>query len=224
MRTPLPPPPPRRRGGTGGVRFAHPLPTFRASLLLSALVAAVGIYTATLSRSDFQALKNRFGMDLDVVTHGRVWTLPVATFIQSVPGTKWHLVLLVLLSLALCEYLAGSLRATISFLLGDWVSSPLTVLILWALARLGDQTARGFLDRPDTGSSAAAHGALGAAAVLLPGRWAAVAILALVGTTLVAFTFQQLDAAIAHLLATTIGAGLGRFVWRKQLAGGDHEA
>lgn len=182
---------------------------FRATILICAAILVAGVYSATISAAAHARLERRFGMDLDVVRHGQLWTLPVSTFVQSEPGLKWHMALFVLSSLLILETLAGSARAAAAFLLADWISSPLTIVILRIASGLGGRTAERYLHVAETGSSASFHGAFAAAAALLPGRWPLLPLSVMAAVAAAAFTFQRPDNAVAHALATAVGLASG---------------
>ena len=86
-------------------------------------------------------LMDDIGMNWSSLTHFRLWTIPAATFVQASPGVAWTMLLLVGLPMIALEFLAGSWRALVTFLLCDWLTAPVTVLILWALSNLGDANA-----------------------------------------------------------------------------------
>lgn len=191
---------------------------FPTTLGLTGVVVAVGVVTSRHSYAHHQETLRWIGIDLDLLRLDHLWALPVATVVQSSPGLRWHMLLLVAWSLALLEYLAGSLRALITFLLTDWISSPLTVLALYCLAHLGSSQALQTLHIPDAGSSAATHGALGAAFAVLPKRWSDLALCGFFAYGVAALSFQRIDAALAHLLASLIGATVGWVVWRPHVS------
>jgi len=179
------------------------------TIAILTLVVGAALLTATNTPAEHQALLNTIGMDLHALRHGHVFGIPLATFVQSSPGVEWHMLLLVALPLLVLEYLVGSKRALIAFLAADWLTAPITVLVLWALSGLGSVSASTLLYQPDAGSSAAAHGALACAIVLLPKRLAIACMTILVGISLWALTFEILGAAIAHLLGIATGAMIG---------------
>jgi hypothetical protein len=176
-----------------------------------AVVVVFGILTADNTFGTHDRLMDRVGMDLPSLKHLRFWTMPLATFVQSSPGVEWSMLLLVGLPMIALEFLAGSWRALVTFLLSDWLTAPVTVLILWALSGLGDAGAGRLLADPDTGSSAAAHGAIAAAIMLLPPKLAAIGMAILIGITAILLAFYRLDTSIAHVLGTAVGAGFGWF-------------
>jgi UDP-N-acetylmuramyl pentapeptide phosphotransferase/UDP-N-acetylglucosamine-1-phosphate transferase len=53
--------------------------------------------------------------------------------------------------------------------------------------------------------------------MLMPGRWRYASLALFMSIDIAAFTFERLDAALAHLLATLVGAGIG-FVWLRRSA------
>jgi hypothetical protein len=182
---------------------------FPATIAVMAVILVVGLLTSASTRAEHRALVDRVGLDLNKVLDGRLWTLPASTVIQSNPGIGIRLALLVLVSLAAIEYAAGSLRAILTFFLSDWISAPLTVLVAWPLAHSGFDRAYNVLNRPDTGSSAAALGALAASLVFLTSRWRIAAFGALFAALIYLLPTAGLSANIAHLLGAVVGTGLG---------------
>lgn len=191
------------------------LRSFPGTLVLTAVVVAIGVLTGTVFRAEHRWILDHLGLDLDSLRAGRLWTMPVATLIQAYPGIKWHGALLLLLVVGSLEYLAGTRRAMATFFLSDWLSSPLTSFILAGLGSLGSATAEKLAHTPDMGSSAGSFGAAAAAAVLLPRPWRRIALAGLAAALLGEFTFERLDVSIAHLIAAAIGGGLGLLLWRR---------
>jgi len=185
------------------------LRSFPVTIGILAIVIAVGLLTAHNTPAQQRVLLDRIGMDLDALRVFRIWYVPVATFVQSSPGVEWHMLLLVALPLVTLEFLIGSLRTLVCFLASDWLTAPLIVLVLWVLSGLGSSDAARMIHEPDTGSSAAAHGVIACAIVLLPPRLALVCLAALLAISIYAFAFLRLDAAIAHLLGIAVGLCLG---------------
>jgi hypothetical protein len=185
-------------------------------LLVLGIVLAVGFMTASNEVISHDRLMDDVGMNLSALKHFRLWTVPAATFVQSSPGVGWTMLLLVGLPMIALEFLAGSWRALITFLLCDWLTAPLTVLILWGLSYLGNADASQFLMDPDTGSSAAAHGVLAAAIMMLPPKLAAIGMAILIGITIIAISFFRLDTSLAHFLGIVVGAGFGA-IWSRQV-------
>jgi hypothetical protein len=184
---------------------------------ISAIVAGMGLITQHHSRADMRRLMERFGMTWSDILKVRFWPISVSTFMQSDPGFPWLILFFVLTSLFALETLAGSVAALVTFLASDWISSPLTEISLKVLANLGDREARSILDAGSTGSSAAFHGAFAAAAMLLPKRWSKWIVLVMIGVVVFQFAFERVDNAIAHAIATFIGAALAHYVWRPRL-------
>jgi hypothetical protein len=189
---------------------------FPVTVALATAVTAIDVLNSTVLHAHYRAIVDHVGLDLEAVKAGRLWTMPAATLIQTDLGLRWQvpvLVLFVLGSVGLLEYLVGSVPALVTFFLSDWISAPLTALVLWGLGSLGSDTARTLAHSPGVGSSAAAFGAVVAAAVLLPRPWREAVLTGLFGYLIVQFTFEQLDDSIAHLLAALIGAAFG-LLWR----------
>jgi len=185
-------------------------------LLVLGIVLVFGVLTANNELATHDRLMDNIGMNLSSLKHFRFWTVPLATFVQASPGVAWTMLLLVGLPMIALEFMAGSWRALITFLLSDWLSAPLTVLVLWGLSGLGNTVASRVLNDPDTGSSAAAHGVIAAAIMMLPPKLAAIGMTILVGITIIAISFFRLDTSLAHFLGIAVGAVLGA-IWNRQL-------
>jgi len=181
-----------------------------------AVVLVFGVLTADNELIMHDRLMDDIGMNLSTLKHFRFWTVPIATFVQASPGVAWTMLLLVGLPMIALEWLAGSWRALITFVLCDWLTSPVTVLVLWGLSGLGNANATRFLTDPDTGSSAAAHGVIAAAIMMLPPKLAAIGMTILIGITIAAIAFFRLDTSLAHFLGIAAGAGFGA-IWSRQL-------
>jgi len=185
-------------------------------LFVLGIVLVFGVLTANNELATHDRLMDNIGMNLSSLKHFRFWTVPLATFVQASPGVAWTMLLLVGLPMIALEFMAGSWRALITFLLSDWLSAPLTVLVLWGLSGLGNPVASRVLNDPDTGSSAAAHGVIAAAIMMLPPKLAAIGMTILVGITIIAISFFRLDTSLAHFLGIAVGAVLGA-IWNRQL-------
>lgn len=188
--------------------------TFPVTIFLTTALVVVGVLTATVFRGDHAATLDHIGFDLDALQHGRFWTIPAATFVQTEVGIKWHQALLALVFLGILEYQAGGPRTAAAFALSDWISSPLTVLVLWGAAAVGSHAADQAIHAPSTGSSAAVFGAVVAAAVMLPRPLRELAFLGLAGFLAAAFGFQRIGVATPHVIAAVIGLLLG--LWYRQ--------
>ena len=190
------------------------LATFPASIVLISFITAVGLVTADDTAAEFAEKLEKYGMSYEILRAGHFWHLLTGTFIQSEPGIAWSMILLLVCSLVPCEYLAGSKRMLITFFISDWVATLIMVLSLRLLAGLGMASAQALLDVPDAGSSAAAHGCMAAALMLLPRRLAFASYGILVAVTTALLFQQDLDAGIAHMAAVLIGGAFGWFAWR----------
>ena len=190
---------------------------YPVTVAVTAIVTTVGLSTQDNSRAQMDRLMARYGMTWPGVVHLRFWTMPVSTVLQSDPGFPWIILFFVLTSLFALETLGGSLAAAATFLLADWISAPLTEVVLRMLALLGNHEARDLLTTGATGSSAAFHGAFAAAAMLLSRRWAGRMISLMVVVVIFQFVFERLDDAIAHAIATLVGVILAHFVWHPWL-------
>jgi hypothetical protein len=190
-------------------RFLSVIKTFRATIIIMTLILIVAYLTSGSTNAQHHKLVGDIGLDLGKVLNWQLWTLPASTVIQSSPGIGLRLALLIVVSLACIEYAAGSFRAVVTFFLSDWISAPLTVLVAWPLAHSGFDRAYNVLYRPDTGSSAAALGALAASFAFLPDRWRIAAYGILFATLAYLIPTPGLSANIAHLLGALVGTGFG---------------
>ncbi len=187
--------------------------TFPATIVIVTVIMIVASITSGNSFHDHRILVDDVGLDLRKVLDWQLWTLPASTVIQAQPGIGPKLAALIVVSLAALEYIAGTWRAIVTFFLADWISAPLTILVAWPLAHLGIDRAFTVLYRPDTGSSAAALGALAAALAFLPRRWLIVSSSVLFTILVCLLPTPGLSANIAHPLGALTGLCFGLF-WR----------
>jgi hypothetical protein len=195
------------------------LVTFPTTIAITLMVLIAGHITGGMTPAEHRELLSRVGLDVSSFDLQRVLAMPIATFVQSSPGVRWHMVLLVAAPLAVLEWLAGSFRAAATFLFSDWISAPITLLVIWILSQLGFSTASRLMHVPETGSSAAAHGTISAGCMFMPGKLRYVSLAILFCVDIVAFAFQGLDAALAHVLASIVGTAIGA-VWMAHPARG----
>lgn len=189
---------------------------YPATILIGGLIVAVGFFTLTKNRAEMGVYQARFGLTWTTLSHGRLWTMPISTVLQSDPGFPWIICFFSLTALFALETTAGSLATGATFILSDWISAPLTAVALRLLAALGDHRAASLLNVGSTGSSAAFHGCYAAAAMLLPKRWADRLLVLLAGNVIVQFFYERLDDATAHAIATIVGVLLARLVWARR--------
>ena len=193
------------------------LRAFPASLVLLAIICTLSLSTARYSPAEYADVLRRFGLAWHDVRDGHFWHLLTGAWIQSEPGLEWSMVAMLIGALLPCELLAGSRRLLVTFIAGDWVSTLLTVATLRLLAAAGVASAEPYLHIRDAGSSAGAHAAFAVSAALLPGRLALPAWLGLFGLTIAMFWYQDLDAALVHLIAVLIGGAVGWLAWRPRV-------
>jgi hypothetical protein len=191
--------------------------TFPVTLGVMGFVLVVGWQTSGNSHDEHHALMRRVGIDLRRLLNGDLWSLPASTVIQSSPGISPSLAVLIAGSVGALELRSGHIRALIVFLLSDWVSAPLTILITWMLARAGSPLAGEALQGVDTGSSAAAFGALGAVLASLPRPWSLLTLGGLVAGLASRVRGEEIAPGLAHLLGTAVGAVLGALLGRSSL-------
>ena len=75
-------------------------------------------------------------MDLPSLKHFRFWTVPLGDLRAGIAGSGLDDAALVGLPMIALEFMAGSWRALITFLLSDWLTAPLTVLVCGGALRL----------------------------------------------------------------------------------------
>ena len=196
------------------IRIRWIIATFPATIIILSLILIIAYLTSGSSTQSHRVLIDDVGLDLDKVINWQFWTLPASTVIQAEPGIGPKLAMLVVVALASLEYLVGSVRAAVTFFLSDWISAPLTILVAWPVAHLGIDRAYNVLYRADTGSSAAALGALAAVLVFLPARWRLAAFSVLFTILICLLPTAGLSANIAHLLGASAGAVFG-LIWKR---------
>ena len=190
---------------------------YPVTIVVAAIVAAVGLATEHHSRAQMNDLMATYGMTWNAVRTFDVASMPVSTVMQSDPGFPWIILFFVFSSLFALETIAGSVAAGVTFFAADWISSPLTAIAVKALSLLDDHEASRLVEVGSTGSSAAFHGAFAAGAMLLPRRWSKLIVLIMIAVVIFQFIFERLDNSIAHAIATVVGAALAHFVWRPRL-------
>lgn len=147
------------------------LPAAALGVALALLV--VGLAMLPLTPKEHAGWVARIGFDLDALRALRVWTMPLATLLQADPGLGAHFFFLLgasTLTVAVVEVRAGWRLALAAFFVGDWIASLVSLAVLGVLTAFGSGRASALLHTPDTGSSAAATGALAVAALLYRGR------------------------------------------------------
>jgi phosphatidylglycerol lysyltransferase len=194
-------------------RYVRLFPGAIAFALLMLLISAI---TTALKAGDLD-IEHAIGLSVHALKTGRLWVIPIATLVQSEPLIKWLMPIFVFASIAVLEYQIGTLRAVVTFFLTDWISSPITALVIWGLGSAGLATAQRLENVGGTGASAAGFGALAAGFVLLREPWRR---LMLVGTAVYLvgqFTFERLDVSIAHVIAAPLGLAMAWFFWRRHV-------
>lgn len=161
---------------------------------------------------------NRLGFNWDLLVQGQVWRMVTSTFVQTVPGIHFSMVVVLLTSYVLAETFAGSVPALCVIFLSDWISSLLGMTILRLIAAAGYEHAWTLMQMPDAGSSATGHGAYALAAATLVPRKLAYALFALLLAVTAALWFEQkIDASIAHTISSLFGGAVGWFIVRPRL-------
>lgn len=189
---------------------------YPATVLIGGIIVAVGFFTLTKNRAEMDVYQARFGLTWASLSHGRLWTMPISTVLQSDPGFPWIICFFSLTALFALETIAGSRATIVTFVASDWISAPLTAVALRLLAGLGDGRAAGLLDAGSTGSSAAFHGCYAAGIMLLPRRWAMRLMPVFLAIVVIEFLFERLDDSIAHAVAVLVGVLLARLIWARR--------
>jgi membrane associated rhomboid family serine protease len=183
--------------------------------VLTGIFILIGVLTATVLKGQFPAVRKYVGWDIDTLRAARYWRQLPGTLIQGQLGVKWQEPLFMLGFVGLLEFQVGSRLAIITFFLCDWLSAPLATLLLWFLGTHGSDAAAALLHTPSSGASAAYLGSGAAALVMLLAPWNTVGTTILLVGVAWSFTFQPLDASLAHILALIAGLALGLLMRRR---------
>jgi hypothetical protein len=194
----------------------HYLRLFPGAITLALLMLFISALTTFVFKANDQDIESALGLSVHALKTGRLWVIPIATLVQSEAVIKWLMPLFVFSAVGLLEYQVGTLRAVVTFFLADWISSPLTTLIIWGLGSAGLERARELENLGGTGVSAAGFGALTAAFVLLPRGWRHSMLTGVTVYLIAQFTFERLDVSIAHVLAALLGPAIVWFFFRSR--------
>lgn len=189
----------------------------RGTLMIQAVLVAVGIITKDMSAEEFRRLLERVGFDYALLAKGHFWHLLTGSWVQSTPGIELSMLALVFGGTVFLEILAGTQAMVATCITGDWVATVLTALTTRVLAGLGSSTAAAMLTIPDAGSSAMAHAGYGAVVMLMPRKWLKVGVPILIFLTAIQFFLIDFAPAIAHAWATAYGMLIGWFVLRPRI-------
>lgn len=148
---------------TAGVSWSRRVAQYPLSTVVLFGVVALGVWTTGRPKR-LQNLKQMFGFGWSDLVALRLYRLPTAIFIQTQPGIRGTIGLL-LLVIPLAEWRLGSMRATIVLFVGDWVSTVAVLCGLRLLAATNRPWAMVEAVARDGGTSSAVH-ALAAAAIL----------------------------------------------------------
>jgi phosphatidylglycerol lysyltransferase len=203
------------RRGALGERLRRYLRLFPGAIGLALLMLLISALTTAI-RADDQDVESALGLSVHALKTGRLWVIPIATMVQSEQLVKWQLPIFVFASVALLEYQIGTLRAIVTFFLTDWISSPITTLVIWGLGSAGLTTAQRLENVGGTGVSAAGFGALTAAFFLLREPWRRLLLGGMAAYLVGQFTFERLDVSIAHALAALLGLAMVWLFWRRR--------
>ena len=186
----------------------HRLARYPLSICTVTIVGALGLWT-TGRPHRVTDLKQMFGFGWSDLVSLRLYRLPTAIFIQTQPGVRGTIGLLLII-IPIAEWRLGSRLATNVLFLGDWVSTVLVLCGLRLFAATGRSWAMVEAVSRDGGTSSAVH-ALAAASVLTirtkRTRQILGAMIALEVLGLLALRPQLYD--VQHGLAALTGWALG---------------
>lgn len=178
------------------------LPWFSAFLIATTLA----VETAThFDRALFDTLQTHFAVDWESFEQFEFYRLLTSPFLQTSPGYSQTVIGLTAFTLPLFELRTSTLRTTLTFLAGDWLST-VPILVTLKLAGLaGNDVAARLASQPDSGSSSGGFACLGAFCLSLPFRWrlAGLAGFAVFFAVRLAFWHRLFD--FQHALATLVG-------------------
>ena len=215
-----------RREHAGGASTVSPAPIdkveltprsriarYPLSICTITIVVALGLWTTGKPRR-LTDLKQMFGFGWGDLVSIRLYRLPTAIFIQTQPGVRGTIGLLLII-IPIAEWRLGSRRATTVLFLGDWVSTVLVLFGLRLIAASGRSWAMVEAVSRDGGTSSAVH-ALAAASVLTictkRTRRILGALIALEVLGLLALRPQLYD--VQHGLSALTGWALGAYFLR----------
>ncbi len=200
-------------GKTAHVTWPRRVARYPLSICVVIVVLGLGLWTTGKPRR-LADLKRTFGFGWSDLVSLRLYRLPTAIFIQTQPGVRGTIGLL-LVVIPIAEWRLGSPRATIVLFLGDWVSTVSVLCGLRLFAAAGRPWAMLEAVARDGGTSSAVH-ALAAAAVLTIRtqctRRILGAMIALEVVGLLALRPQLFD--VQHGLAALTGWALGAYFLR----------
>lgn len=183
------------------------------SICVVIIVLGLGLWTTGEPRR-LTDLKQMFGFGWSDLASLRLYRLPTAIFIQTQPGVRGTIGLL-LVVIPVAEWRLGSRRATIVLFVGDWVSTVLVLCGLRLFASTGRPWAMLEAVARDGGTSSAVHALAAAAVVTIRTRCTRRilgAMIALEVVGLLALRPQVFD--VQHGLAALTGWALGTYFLR----------
>lgn len=181
---------------------------FTIGLLAAMLVAAAmtGALTHHLTRST--ALE-QFGYGLPALQRGEFHTLLTSIVVALSPRMLAIIACYVTIFVAPYEWVVGTRRAALIFLVTQFGGYLLTSLIAWPLGALPFAWGEHLAVSRDVGASAGAFGCAGALLWQLPDGWRRPAMLALAGFLVVLLLFSHRIWDVEHAFAAPLGYGLG---------------
>lgn len=179
------------------------------TILSVTAIAFVGALSGTIWRAQHEAIMRKVGVEMGTLVHLRLQQLALSTFYQSKPGIDWRMVVAIALIVGGLEYIVGSMRAALTFVISDIVTSIVAVLALASMGAAGWHYAHAAARTPDSGSSVAMLACAGALAMVLPGWKRTAGLLVLAVYVLPALLWWSFATWLAHLIGTCIGIVFG---------------
>ena len=198
---------------TGGMRSARRVARYPLSTCVLLVVVGLGAWT-TGRPQRLGELKRTFGFGWSDLVALRLYRLPTAIFIQTEPGIRGTVGLL-LIFIPLAEWRLGSIRATIVLFLGDWISTVTVLCGLRLLAAAHRQWALVESVARDGGTSSAVHALAAAAILTIPAKrtrrvLGSLMVLEVVGLMIVRPELFDVQHGLASLAGWALGASFVR--------------
>jgi hypothetical protein len=178
------------------------VPWFSAFLIVTTLA----VETAThFDRALFDTLQAQFALDWEALERFQFYRLATSPFLQTSPGYSQTIIGLTAFTLPIFELRTSTLRTTLTFLAGDWLST-VPILVALKLAGLaGNDVAARLASQPDSGSSSGGFACLGALCLSLPFRLRLAGLGGLAAFFAIRLAYWHRLFDFQHALATLLG-------------------